>query len=488
MICPHCGKEHPDNYKFCPFTNKQIMKQVSCSNENCSEYRKPLFLDGAICCPICGSALSGEEVKNIDSSVNKQQTDMPNSTSNSNLSSEDTTFSNSKNHKLQHSYDEIYEFYDGLARVQRNGMYGFINESGEEVIPCKYEYLSIFFSNEYCEVTKDDLSGLIDKTGQIIVPYKYDAVDYDEDIDAFFIRKNNKSGIIDKDGVTILVPCKWDQISWYENGKAIARKNGLFMVINKYGETLINLSDIYDVDLGISDGVVPVKNGSGKWGLLDINENKLVTDFMYDSIKSREFGFIVEMNGNYGLYHVQSSTLLIPCRYKKISPSCRAAFVQRPDGYWSIYNYEQKNCSQGIYKDFHKIDNDYISVYDGDGYCGLIDWDGNIIIKPKKYKIIDVPQNGLIRVCYHDDELASCYDCEDDFDPDDYDYWGLLDITGKEIIPCMYESLSISGNGLVVAKFNGNYCVINTNNDMVFANTVDINEWEEEKSYHSYNE
>ena len=52
----------------------------------------------------------------------------------------------------------------------------------------------------------------------------------------------------------------------------------------------------------------------------------------------------------------------------------------------------------------------------------------------------------------------------------------------------MYESLSISGNGLVVAKFNGNYCVINTNNDMVFANTVDINEWEEEKSYHSYNE
>ena len=145
MICPHCGKEHPDNYKFCPFTNKQIMKRVSCSNENCSEYRKPLFLDGAICCPICGSALSGEEVKNIDSSVNKQQTDMPNSTSNSNLSSEDTTFSNSKNHKLQHSYDEIYEFYDGLARVQRNGMYGFINESGEEVIPCKYEYLSIFF-------------------------------------------------------------------------------------------------------------------------------------------------------------------------------------------------------------------------------------------------------------------------------------------------------------------------------------------------------
>ena len=107
----------------------------------------------------------------------------PNSTSNSNLSSEDTTFSNSKNHKLQHSYDEIYEFYDGLARVQRNGMYGFINESGEEVIPCKYEYLSIFFSNEYCEVTKDDLSGLIDKTGQIIVPCKYDAVDYDEDID-----------------------------------------------------------------------------------------------------------------------------------------------------------------------------------------------------------------------------------------------------------------------------------------------------------------
>lgn len=489
MICPHCGQEHPDNYKFCPFTNKQIMNKVYCANEKCSEYGKPLFLDGAICCPICGGALSRENIKSIDSSVSHQHTNMSDSVSNNEQltieSSEKTAFSNKRDHKLQHSYDEIYEFYDGLARVQRNSMYGFINVSGEEVIPCKYEYLSIFFSNEYCEVTKGGLSGLIDKTGQIVIPCKYDAVHFDEDIDAFFIRKNTKSGIIDKDGATILVPCNWDQISWYENGKAIARKNGLLMVINKYGETLINLSDIYyDVDFGLNDGIVSVKDERGKWGLLDVNENKLVTDFMYDSIKLTESGFIVEMNGNYGLYHAQSSTLLIPCRYKRIWPNCRASFVQRPDGYWSIYNYDLKKCLQGAYKDFYRIDNDYISVYDEDGYCGLIDWDGNIIIRPKKYKIMHVPQDGLIYVCYHDDKLASYYDYDDDFDPDDYDYCGLLDITGKEIIPCMYENLSIPKNGLVVAKFKGNYCVINTNNDMVFANTVNIKEWEEEKFYH----
>jgi hypothetical protein len=38
-------------------------------------------------------------------------------------------------------YDEYGYFSEGLARVQRNGKWGYINKTGAEVVPCKYDYL-----------------------------------------------------------------------------------------------------------------------------------------------------------------------------------------------------------------------------------------------------------------------------------------------------------------------------------------------------------
>lgn len=72
MICPHCGQEHPDNYQFCPYTSKKITK-IACVNKKCPEYGKPLLLEGAICCPVCGESLM--QRKNIDDSYSESKSE-----------------------------------------------------------------------------------------------------------------------------------------------------------------------------------------------------------------------------------------------------------------------------------------------------------------------------------------------------------------------------------------------------------------------------
>lgn len=56
MICPHCGKEHPDDFKVCPYTAKPIETQLQyCKNEGCN-FRSPLPLSAKFC-PNCGKSL-----------------------------------------------------------------------------------------------------------------------------------------------------------------------------------------------------------------------------------------------------------------------------------------------------------------------------------------------------------------------------------------------------------------------------------------------
>ena len=65
MICPHCGQEHPDNFKFCPNTGKTIESQLkACTNKQCPDCGKHILPIESKYCPTCGSNIS----ENLDTS------------------------------------------------------------------------------------------------------------------------------------------------------------------------------------------------------------------------------------------------------------------------------------------------------------------------------------------------------------------------------------------------------------------------------------
>ena len=77
---------------------------------------------------------------------------------------------------VQPNYDYAGFFHEGLACVKLNGMHGYIDKIGEEVIPLKYD-AAWYFREGLAKVKLNGEWGYIDKTGGDVIPLKYDYAD-----------------------------------------------------------------------------------------------------------------------------------------------------------------------------------------------------------------------------------------------------------------------------------------------------------------------
>jgi hypothetical protein len=77
------------------------------------------------------------------------------------------------NEIISAKYDDINPFTCGLANVEKNGKWGYINTKGEEVIPCRY-YKTYSFYGDVADVQKSEDSRweIIDKKGESLITLK----------------------------------------------------------------------------------------------------------------------------------------------------------------------------------------------------------------------------------------------------------------------------------------------------------------------------
>lgn len=173
---------------------------------------------------------------------------------------------------MTQKYDWIYPFHDGIARIEKNGKWGFINQVGEEIVLFErdikvsdfsyglalikrnnnsFYYINstgnvvidsdnlglndcfpYSFKDDYAIIIRNSKFGMIDKTGEIIIPTEYDYIGlYDKSIGLVKIGKTTKDGI--KYGYSaingnIVIPCKYKSIN------NITNRTDLF--IASYGE------------------------------------------------------------------------------------------------------------------------------------------------------------------------------------------------------------------------------------------------------------
>lgn len=96
-------------------------------------------------------------------------------------------------------YDGVRRFFDGLARYEIDGKYGYLNELGDEVIPAQYEYAE-FFNNGYaCVGNKIDGKrkyGCINTDGTMVIPLIYDDV-FSFDNGIALVKQDGRVGLID---------------------------------------------------------------------------------------------------------------------------------------------------------------------------------------------------------------------------------------------------------------------------------------------------
>ncbi len=71
-------------------------------------------------------------------------------------------------------YDEVFNFKEDMACVERKQLFGYIDRNNELVIPYRYDCAGSF-SGGYACVGDADKCGYINKQGEVIVPFVYDA-------------------------------------------------------------------------------------------------------------------------------------------------------------------------------------------------------------------------------------------------------------------------------------------------------------------------
>ncbi|MCQ2189001.1 MAG: WG repeat-containing protein [Paludibacteraceae bacterium] len=181
-------------------------------------------------------------------------------------------------------YEYATDFSDGLARVGKEGKYGFVNESGEEVIPMTYTQASSF---NYGVAAVKDQNG-----------------------DAYFILPS---------GARLQDASYLDTKSFKEGLAACQDENYLYGFVNPKGQLVVQHK--YNTVGWFNEGICAVgKNINGKtlYGYIDSKGNQLC-DFIYEEAKDFQGGVArVKTNGKYGLVDIFGSPITC-CDYDYIS-------------------------------------------------------------------------------------------------------------------------------------------------------------------------
>ncbi len=134
-------------------------------------------------------------------------------------------------------YDEAYEFFEGLAPVRLGNKWGFVNGKGELVIDLMYDKV-YQFSAGLVPVKLNGKWGYIDKKGITKIPFKYDhANPFSRCLAPVNIK--NKWGYINTKG-KVVIPIKYDDASWFRNGYGMVYVGHRALSIDKQGNLIKN--------------------------------------------------------------------------------------------------------------------------------------------------------------------------------------------------------------------------------------------------------
>ena len=268
-------------------------------------------------------------------------------------------------------------------------------------ITMEYDAISWFF-NGFAQVTKDGKCGFIDKTGNVVVPLEYeDARQFDDD--RVVVKKNGKWGCINNLGEVVL-PIICDYTFLTADGRVkigLGGKYGLFDFNENSFVVPIEFEDVYiRTECSPSSWEIIGVKLNGKYGFIDMEGNTII-DFQYDSIQSFDPDgiAIVAKNGKYGVINVYGEEIL-PFDYLDLAYfSAENIFAENSYGKWGIldenfilkvpYEYDDTsslikvcaNIKKGL-ADYEILFRwvDYKIAVKKDGKCGIIDINNNVIV------------------------------------------------------------------------------------------------------------
>lgn len=106
--------------------------------------------------------------------------------------------------------DDLSIFKEGLCGISKHGLWGFIDRTGKEVIPCKFSWpyfnVQIQFSHGLCIIGSEKQRGrvgAIDKLGEIVIPAVYYDIQWEENESRWAAYTGEETHYYNKEGKRI---------------------------------------------------------------------------------------------------------------------------------------------------------------------------------------------------------------------------------------------------------------------------------------------
>jgi hypothetical protein len=206
------------------------------------------------------------------------------------------------------TFEQAFSFSEGLAAVQTNGQWGFINPNGQFAIPAGYESAGDF-SGGMAPVKKDGLWGYIDVRGRLLIAPRFVRAgafgragrtkDYLAPVEL-----EGRIGYIDSSGRFAVRPA-YDEGGKFGNTLAPVGgpgKRGDWGYIDAAGKEVIPRQ--FHGAGPFSEGLAPVATDA-RWGYIDLR-GKLVVEPLYDNARPfSEGAAAVERDGKWGYIRVK---------------------------------------------------------------------------------------------------------------------------------------------------------------------------------------
>jgi hypothetical protein len=297
-----------------------------------------------------------------------------------------------------------------LFQTYQNGNVGFIDKTGNFVIPAKFDNTFSYFIGDITAASANKLWGFIDKKGSWVIEPKYQRV-IDITDHLLIVIDNGKYQVLDRNSKSVIA--SFDEIYDFQGKLAPVRVSNKWGFINLYGNLVINPQ--FD-DAGIfSEGLAHVKKGDKN---LYINESgqavvELNPDIEVGGIFKGGLA-LIQVKNRYGFIN-QKGEIVIKPKFREVSYEFAEGFA--------------RFC-----------ENDR---------CGFINQIGEKII-PAKYDYVEQFTEGLAHVMVNEKH-------------------GFINQKGEVVIPLKYDNAGTFECGISYVEFNGKWAYIGKNGKFIFS-------------------
>jgi len=361
-------------------------------------------------------------------------------------------------------FDEFYGFGSGtFAVVAKGDKFGYVDKSGKIVIPLIYED-AYDFEGDYAVIQQDGKKGLITLKGEIKLMPGYEDLYTLAPYNQFYCAQlNSKYGIINMDGAVILpfdFENEFEEKGWgeiyfvKEKGKgARLIYSRQFNLLGRFDPLFIETKHIYGSE---TDLYMVSKHKYQDVNVLLSGEGEVLVDGFEKIAETLNDALIIRKHKKFGLFKCKNGLVLnfdfdlITDLNNNLDVPISTYFNRIPDAYLELpFN-------------FLKVVKDHL--------CGVYLTIGNFeeMVVPIIYEDIKAIKNEFIAVQKNG-------------------FWGVLDITGKQITAIEYDEVInlISYSGIAYGLKDGNVYAI-TKDDVVYANKYHLQDYVDANGEYGY--